>query len=62
MRYQSQSLEAAVHEILHDAERPVRGGIIGIDRNGNVTMQFNSTAMARAFATSNGTFEVHEAE
>lgn len=62
IRYQSQSLEDAVQEILHDADRQVRGGVIAIDCDGAVTMQFNTGAMARAVATSDGRWEVQGAE
>ena len=35
-------------------EHPIHGGIIGVDRRGNITMQFNSGGMARAAADSTG--------
>ena len=32
----------------------MRGGIIGIDHRGNMTMQFNTAGMSRAAADSSG--------
>lgn len=59
MEYKGDSLEKAAHDILQHPEREVRGGIIAIDREGNITMQFNTGGMSRAAADSSGRFEVH---
>jgi beta-aspartyl-peptidase (threonine type) len=59
MAYRGDSLGVAVEAILHDADHKVRGGIIAVGRNGDITMQFNTEGMARAAADSQGRFEVH---
>ena len=62
MEYRGDSLEQAVHDILHHPKRQVRGGIIAIDREGQISMQFNTGGMSRAAADSNGRFEIHVKE
>lgn len=59
MHYRGDALDKAVREILTDADRQVRGGIIAISRTGEITMQFNTSGMSRAAADANGRFEVH---
>lgn len=56
MLYQNKSLSEAVHSVLFDELLPVggTGGIIGIDRDGNVVMDFNTTGMYRGFKLSSG--------
>lgn len=61
MFYQNKTLQQATHEVLFDELLPVggNGGVIGIDKNGNIVMDFNSTGMYRGFKLSdgsNGTF------
>lgn len=56
--YRGDSLTKAVNDILANKERPVRGGIIAVSRTGQIVMQFNTEAMARAAADSAGRFEV----
>jgi beta-aspartyl-peptidase (threonine type) len=58
MRYAAQSMDEAVDEILHTPDRQVRGGMIAIDHDGHVTMQFNTAGMARAAADSQGQWVV----
>lgn len=58
MEYRGDSLEKAVKDILHHPKHEVRGGIIAIDRAGNITMQFNTGGMSRAAADSRGKFEI----
>ena len=62
IEYKGDSLEQAVHDILQNPKRQVRGGIIAIDKQGNITMQFNTGGMSRAALDSNGRFEVHVKE
>lgn len=57
--YRGDSLEAAVRAILEDSEPKVRGGIIAVDRQGRITMQFNTAGMSRAAADSTGRREVY---
>lgn len=56
MLYQNKSLQQAVHEVLFDELLPVggTGGMIGIDKNGNITMDFNTTGMYRGYKLSDG--------
>lgn len=61
MLYQNKTLQQATHEVLFDELLPVggNGGVIGIDKNGNIVMDFNTTGMYRGFKLSdgsNGTF------
>jgi len=58
LNYQGQSLEQAIDAILNRTLRPGDGGIIAVDRNGNIVMQYNTDGMARAAADSTGKFEV----
>ncbi len=56
MLYQSKSLKDAVKEELFDELLPAggKGGIIGIDKDGNIVMDFNTTGMYRGFMLSSG--------
>lgn len=56
MLYQNKSLKQAAHEVLFNELLPVKGtgGVIGIDKNGNVMMDFNTTGMYRGFMLSSG--------
>lgn len=56
MKYQNKTIKEAVHEILFDELLPAggTGGIIGIDKNGNIVMDFNTTGMYRAWKLSSG--------
>ena len=62
MEYLDESVEEAVHAIIHDKEHPISGGIIAISSTGDVTMQFNTAGMSRATANSKGNREVHVAD
>jgi beta-aspartyl-peptidase (threonine type) len=62
MLYRGDTVKAAVHSILHDPNQTVRGGIIAVGHNGEITMQFNTEGMARAAADSDGRFEINVAE
>ena len=54
INYMKQNIDKAVSEILNRKDHPVRGGIVGIDHRGNITMQFNTAGMSRAAADSSG--------
>jgi beta-aspartyl-peptidase (threonine type) len=43
---------------VHGVLRPDDGGIIAVDREGNLVASYNSTGMYRGLADSNGRFEV----
>jgi hypothetical protein len=44
--------------ILHRLQ-PGDGGVIAVDRQGNIAMQYNTEAMARGAANSSGRFDVY---
>lgn len=54
MHYGKQKLESAVEQVLKSEKYPIVGGVIGIDLQGSITMQFNTDGMARAAADSTG--------
>ncbi len=58
MAYQDASLAEAVRQVLHETLQPGTGGLIAVDKNGGIVMDFNSVGMARAAADSTGRFEV----
>ena len=62
MRYAHTSIEASAKEILTHRLAQGTGGIIAVDKEGRITMQFNTGGMPRAAADSTGRFEVLWAE
>ncbi len=56
MEYKALSLEEAMHEVVQKklAAMEGEGGMIGVDAQGNVSMQFNSAGMYRGFKDSDG--------
>ena len=58
MRYASTPIDKAANEILTQRLKKNTGGIIAVDKDGKITMQFNTGGMARAAADSKGRFEV----
>lgn len=56
MLYQNKTLQQATHEVLFDELLSVggKGGVIGIDKNANIVMDFNTTGMYRGFKLSDG--------
>jgi len=56
MRYGHTSLTAAAEEIIHQKLPPLggTGGLIAVDKEGHITMPFNTEGMYRAFVTSTG--------
>ncbi len=59
MKYKGATLQQAVEDNLKNRLQPDDGGMIAVDKDGNIVMDFNTEAMARAAADSNGKFEVH---
>jgi beta-aspartyl-peptidase (threonine type) len=61
MEYKGLSLAQAADEVIHKKLEEVdgRGGIISVDKWGNVHLSFNTSGMFRAFATSGGDRGVH---
>lgn len=61
MAYRKQPVKEAVQELLTktlEADKGQLGGIIAVTHDGQITMQFNTKAMARAAADSTGRFEI----
>lgn len=58
MAYQANSLQDAVHAVLTTRLKKGDGGIIAVDHRGNITMQNNTTGLARAAADSSGYREI----
>ena len=58
MAYKGDSISEAVRQILHDKLDDGIGGIIGVSRDGDVVMDFNTPGMFRGAADSAGRFEV----
>jgi beta-aspartyl-peptidase (threonine type) len=56
MEYKGLSLSRAADEVIMSKLEKVdgRGGIIAVDRFGNIHLAFNTTGMFRAFASENG--------
>ena len=55
MKYGDETLESAANHLIHKVLKDMggRGGLIGIDREGNIVMPFNTRGMYRGFKTSN---------
>lgn len=58
MRYTGASLADAVHAAMHQTLRQGDGGLIAVDRDGAIVLDFNTPGMARAAADSSGRFDV----
>ena len=60
MEYKNLTLEEAARQVVQVKLKDAGGdcGIIGIDREGNIAMEFNTTGMFRGFVTSDGRKEV----
>ncbi len=60
MKYKNLSLKDAIHNVLFEQIKLMkgRGGMIGIDKNGDVILDFTTTGMYRAYKSSNGGSEV----
>lgn len=58
MKYKGQSVEDAAKAIMTEVLKPNIGGLIAIDKDGNITAQYNTTGMIRAWANSKGESDV----
>lgn len=58
MEYGGQSLEQAADAVVFHTLKKDDGGLIAVDRDGNLTAKYNSEGMYRALADSKGRFEV----
>jgi L-asparaginase / beta-aspartyl-peptidase len=58
MALAGQTLDQAANAVIHDVLREGDGGLIAVDKDGNISMPFNSTGMYRGMADSTGRVEV----
>lgn len=60
MEYKNLPLSEAARQVIHDKLEPAggKGGIIAVDNQGNVVMEFNTSGMFRGYATSSGEREI----
>lgn len=58
MKFKGYTLKQACEEMIYKVLPHNAGGIIAVDKDGNYEMVFNTTAMFRGVANSNGVFEV----
>jgi beta-aspartyl-peptidase (threonine type) len=56
MQYCGLSVQEAAHRVVHEKLKDAggSGGVICVDRQGNIAMEFNTTGMLRAYARANG--------
>ena len=56
MQYKNKSLKKAAHKVVNEKlkSQKGRGGIIGVDRKGNVVMTFNTKGMYRGYINNDG--------
>ena len=56
MEHGNLTLEEAAKKVIHENLLPAggKGGVICVDRNGSIAMEFNTTGMMRAWANSEG--------
>lgn len=59
-KYQNKSITAAAKEVIHDKLLPLggAGGVIGLDHNGEVVMDFNTAGMYRGYIQERGAAKV----
>lgn len=58
IKYKGSTVGQAVNDILANELPNAAGGIIAVDKDGNISMEFSTAGMARAAADSSGRFEV----
>lgn len=58
MELGGESLAEAADAVIHDALEPGDGGLIAVDRLGNIALAFNTPGMFRGAADSSGRFEI----
>ncbi len=58
MKYRNVNIQEAVKDILQNRLENGAGGIIVVDKDGNIAMEYSTAGMARAAADSSGRFEV----
>lgn len=60
VKYMGIGIDKAAHEIIHEKlkKQGGEGGLIAIDKKGNITMTFNTSGMYRGYKKSDGTTEI----
>lgn len=58
MKFGGQSLQEAAQSVIFETLKPGDGGIIAVDRDGNIALVFNSKGMFRGKADASGLFEI----
>ena len=60
MKYSKMTLQQATEEVIMNKLKLIGGdgGVIAVDKDGNISMTFNTTGMYRAYVTSSGDKEV----
>lgn len=58
MEYKNWSLQQSAEEVIFKKLNKEDGGLIAVDKDGNISLVFNSTGMFRGSADSDGKFEV----
>lgn len=60
MKYRGMSLKSAAKSVIHGelVAQHAEGGLVALDKNGNIAMEFNTPGMYRGFVKSSGEFRV----
>lgn len=59
MKYKKLAVDQAAKEVIHKVLAKNYGGLIALDRQGNIAIEYNTKGMSSAAADSNGRFEVN---
>ena len=62
MKYKKLSVEKASKEVIHKVLAKNYGGLIALDRKGNIAIEYNTKGMSSAAADSNGRYEINWGE
>ena len=59
MRYKKIGIQQATKEVVHQVLKKDQGGLIALDRNGKISIEYNTKGMSSAAADSSGKFEMN---
>lgn len=59
MKYKKLSVAESTKEVIHSVLKKNYGGLIALDRQGNIAIDYNTRGMSSAAADSNGRFEIN---
>ncbi|MEC9093130.1 MAG: isoaspartyl peptidase/L-asparaginase, partial [Planctomycetota bacterium] len=59
MKYKGLSVQDAAKEVIHQVLKKNEGGLIALDREGNIAIDYNTRGMSSAAADSQGRFEIN---